>query len=110
MESQEEVLDSPTGWVAKHIDTYVKTGGEQGHTGNAFPPPRLTPGGRKPGKLRRTALIYGQDAARYLLVASRGGAPKPPLWYLNLDDTPDVELQVGTEVFAARPRTATAEE
>jgi deazaflavin-dependent oxidoreductase (nitroreductase family) len=110
MGSQEEVLDSPTGWVAKHIDTYVKTGGEQGHIWNGVPTLLLTTRGRKSGKLRRTALIYGQDGDRYLLVASKGGDSKHPLWYLNLEDNPDVGLQVGTETFAARARTATAEE
>ena len=77
---------------------------------NGVPTLLLTRRGRKSGKLRRTALIYGQDGDRYLLVASKGGDPKHPLWYLNLEDNPDVELQVGRETFAARARTATAEE
>lgn len=110
MEPKEEVHDSPTGWVAKHISSYVNTGGKQGHIWNGVPTLLLTTRGRKTGQLRRTALIYGQDGDRYLLVASIGGAPKHPLWYLNLVEHPEVEIQVGAETFAARARTATAEE
>ena len=45
-----------------------------------------------------------------MIVASKGGAPEHPGWYLNLEQTPDVELQVEDEVFAARARTASGEE
>ena len=110
MDSTEEVHDSPTGWVAKHINSYVKSGGQKGHIWNGVPTLLLTTRGRKSGQLRRTALIYGQDAGRYLLVASLGGSPKHPLWYLNLLEHPEVELQVGEESFAGRARVATAEE
>jgi deazaflavin-dependent oxidoreductase (nitroreductase family) len=71
----------------------------------------LTTRGRKSGKLRRTALIYGKDGEeRYLLVASKGGALEHPSWYLNLAAHPEVEVQVGADKFAARARTADAQE
>jgi deazaflavin-dependent oxidoreductase (nitroreductase family) len=70
----------------------------------------LTVRGRKSGKLRRTALIYGQDGDRYIVVASKGGAPEHPEWYLNLVANPEVQLQVGADKFTAKARTATAEE
>ena len=70
----------------------------------------LTTRGRKSGKLRRTGLIYGQDEENYLLVASNGGLPDHPLWYLNLVKTAEVEIQVGASKFAVRARTATAKE
>jgi deazaflavin-dependent oxidoreductase (nitroreductase family) len=108
--THEQVLDSPTGWVAKHIRRYVETNGEQGQIYNGMPALLLTTRGRRSGKLRRTALFYGQDGDRYLLVASNGGARGHPLWYLNLVDHPEVELQIGAETFSARARTATAEE
>lgn len=111
MAAQEErVTDSPTGWVNRHIRSYVETGGEEGHMWQGVPTLLLTTWGRKSGKLRRTALIYGQDDGRYLLVASKGGAPEHPSWYLNLSENLEVEVQVGAEKFAARARTATAEE
>jgi deazaflavin-dependent oxidoreductase (nitroreductase family) len=107
---EEEVVDNPTGWVAKHIRRYVETDGRSGHRWYGKDTLLLTTRGRKSGTLRRTALLYGQDGDRYLLVASNGGAPKHPCWYLNLVEHPEVKVQVGAEKFAARARTATAEE
>ncbi len=111
MAPQEEVTDSPTGWVAEHVDRYVETDGREGHEWRGAPTLLLTTRGRKSGKLRRTALIYGKDGEeRYLLVASKGGAPEHPSWYLNLAAHPEVEVQVGADKFAARARTADARE
>jgi deazaflavin-dependent oxidoreductase (nitroreductase family) len=103
----EEILDSPTDWVAEHVRTYVESGGTSGHHYQGLDTLLLITRGRKSGKLRRTALIYGRDGERYLVVASNGGSNQHPLWYLNLLAAPDVEVQVGSEVFAARARPAT---
>jgi deazaflavin-dependent oxidoreductase (nitroreductase family) len=105
-----EIFDSPRDWVREHITEYVETDGRKGHKWRGFPALLLTTRGRKTGKLRRTALIYGQDGANYLLVASNGGAPNHPLWYLNLVQHPDVEIQVGAAKLSARARIATPEE
>ena len=66
--------------------------------------------GRKSGEPRTTPLIYAQDGDRYVIVASKGGAPEHPGWYKNLAKDPNVELQVKDEVFPARARTAEGEE
>jgi deazaflavin-dependent oxidoreductase (nitroreductase family) len=108
--TQEEIVDSPIGWVAQHIRGYVESGGERGHRWRGVPTLLLTTRGRRSGTLRRTALIYGEDGGRYVIVASLGGAPKHPQWYLNLRHDPEVTVQVGAETFAARARTATPEE
>jgi deazaflavin-dependent oxidoreductase (nitroreductase family) len=110
MASKKEIFDSPKGWVKSHIQEYVESEGQKGHRWRGLPTLLLTTRGRKSGKLRRTALIYGQDGDNYLVVASNGGAPKHPLWYLNLVDDPEVEVQVGAEKFTAQARTATAKE
>ncbi len=55
-------------------------------------------------------MIYGKDGDSYLVVASKGGAPGHPAWYLNLRDNPDVRMQVGPEKLSARARTAGPEE
>lgn len=102
----EEVVDSPTGWVAKHIKEYVETGGEKGHMWQGVPTLLLTTRGRRTGKLRRTALIYGRSGDSYVVVASIGGAPKHPEWYLNLSANPGVELQVGPGIKSGTARTA----
>jgi deazaflavin-dependent oxidoreductase (nitroreductase family) len=106
----EDVLDNPTGWVARHIRRYVATGGRSGHEFNGKASLLLTTRGRRSGQLRRTALFYGRDGDRYLLVASGGGEPAPPAWYLNLVEHPAVVVQVRADVFGALARTATAEE
>jgi deazaflavin-dependent oxidoreductase (nitroreductase family) len=105
-----QVIDSPEGWVNRHIRAYVETDGKKGHQWYGSPTLLLTTRGRKSGMLRRTALIYGQDGDQYLLVASNGGSQSHPLWYLNLVADPNVELQVGAEKFFARARTANKKE
>jgi deazaflavin-dependent oxidoreductase (nitroreductase family) len=105
---KEKVFDSPTRWVAKHVKGYVETDGRRGHRWSGVNTLLLTTRGRKTGKLRRTALIYGRDGDRYLVVGSKGGARHHPSWYLNLVENPDVYVQVGAERFLARARTATS--
>jgi deazaflavin-dependent oxidoreductase (nitroreductase family) len=109
-EQSEEVLDSPTGWVARHIRTYVESGGAKGQKFTGRDSLLLTTRGRKTGKLRRTALFYGRDGDRYIVVASNGGQARHPLWYLNLLDEPRVEIQVGPDCFHGLARPATEEE
>jgi deazaflavin-dependent oxidoreductase (nitroreductase family) len=104
--SKEQIFDSPTGWVRSHIRAYVESDGKEGHLWRGLPTLLLTTRGRKSGMLRRTALIYGREGKNYLVVASNGGAPNHPLWYLNLVDNPEVEIQVGADKFIARARTA----
>jgi len=110
MISKEKVFDSPRGFVKAHIQEYVESDGRKGNLWLGAPALLLTTRGRKSGKLRRTGLIYGRDGKNYLLVASNGGAPKHPLWYLNLVENPEVEIQVGADKFAGRARTAAKEE
>ncbi len=47
-------------------------------------------------------LTYLMDGDRYVIFASRNGAPSHPDWYHNLVANPDIEVEVGTEKFAAR--------
>ena len=101
-----EVFDSPTGWVAKHIQDYVESEGTRGHLWKGAPTLLLTTRGRKTGKLRRTALIYGVDGESYVVVASQGGAPRHPQWYLNLVADPEVIVQVKAETIRGLARTA----
>lgn len=110
MTSDDQIFDSPTGWVAEHINDYVATGGKRGHLWKGVPTLLLTTRGRKTGALRRTALIYGRDGDSYVVVASIGGAPKHPEWYLNLVADPEVRLQVGAEIMAGRARTTDGDE
>jgi hypothetical protein len=54
------------------------------------------------GRRGRPPLIYEHDGDRFVVVASKGGAPTHPDWYRNLEDDPNVELQVLDDVFPAR--------
>jgi deazaflavin-dependent oxidoreductase (nitroreductase family) len=110
MSETEPISDSTTGWVADHIHKYVESNGAKGHIWRGIPTLLLVTRGRKSGTLRRSALIYGEDDGRYLVVASNGAAKNNPSWYLNLVANPVVDLQVGPEKFKAIARTATAEE
>jgi deazaflavin-dependent oxidoreductase (nitroreductase family) len=111
MGEHEEIFDSPTGWVRDHIRRYVETDGENGHEWRkGVPTLLLTTRGRKSGQWHRTALIYGRDGARYVIVASRGGHANHPAWYLNLAANPEVQVQVFGEKFTARAETASPEE
>ena len=105
--SNREVVDSPTEWVADHIRRYVETDGADGHIWQGVPTLLLTTKGRKTGIARRTALIYGRDGDALIIVASKGGHPSNPLWYENLVNNPEVEIQVGAEVAIARASTIT---
>jgi proline iminopeptidase len=95
----------------EHVRRYRETGGKVGHIwreGSTIL--LLTTTGRNTSEQRTAPLIYAQDGDRYVIVASKGGAPEHPGWYENIVKTPEVELQVKDEVFRARARTATGEE
>lgn len=95
----------------EHVRRYRETGGKVGHIwreGSTIL--LLTTTGRTTGEKRTSPLIYAEDGAAFVIVASKGGAPDHPGWYKNLEKTPEVELQVKDEVFRARARTAQGDE
>ncbi len=94
----------------EHIDRYIETGGAEGQEWQGTKCLLLTTTGAKSGQERIAPLIYGTHGDDYLIVASKGGAPEPPAWYVNLKANPSVKLQVGPEVFEATARDATPEE
>jgi deazaflavin-dependent oxidoreductase (nitroreductase family) len=70
----------------------------------------LTTTGAKTGQPRIAPLILVTDGDRILAVASKGGYPKHPDWYLNLLAHPDVTVEVGNEKFETTARILTGEE
>lgn len=97
-------------WIKSHVEQYLATNGEEGHVWNGVPTLLLTTTGRRSGEQLLLPLIYGEDAGRHIIVASRGGAPEHPDWYKNLVANPAVQVQVRGERFAARARSANADE
>lgn len=96
---------------------YQTTGGRLGGTwrvmaGFKKPVPvlLLTATGRRTGRERTVPLLYLQDGADVVVVASTGGLPHHPSWYLNVTANPHVTVQIGSEVSRRRARTATTEE
>jgi deazaflavin-dependent oxidoreductase (nitroreductase family) len=70
----------------------------------------LTTTGRKSGRSLTTPLMYLADGERYVVFASKGGAPSNPDWYHNLTAKPEVAVEVGTEQFQARATEITGAE
>jgi deazaflavin-dependent oxidoreductase (nitroreductase family) len=106
-------------WMIDHSNRYLASGGADGHMYSIDQPGRpaltvpslmLTTTGRKSGEKFMFPLFYGRAGDSYIIVASKGGAPQHPKWYLNLLAHPEVEVQVGTTKLKARARTATGEE
>ena len=92
-----------------HNGLYRLTGGKVGGRMGKAPVLLLTVAGRKTGKLRTTPLLYGRDADSLVVIASVGGAPKHPAWYLNLRGQ-EAEVQIGRERRRVRARNAEGEE
>jgi deazaflavin-dependent oxidoreductase (nitroreductase family) len=93
-----------------HTRLYRWTGGRLGHSSGGFTHLLLTTTGRKTGEPRTVPLTYMRDGARYVLVASNGGADRHPAWWLNLERNPRATVQVGGETHAVVAARATAEE
>ncbi|MFV8817938.1 nitroreductase family deazaflavin-dependent oxidoreductase [Haliea sp. E17] len=85
----------------EHVKRYRETNGEVGHLWNGATALLLTTIGNKSGEPRTTPLIYAQEGDDYVIIASKGGAPTHPAWYLNISKTPEVEIQVLDKVMKA---------
>ena len=93
-----------------HVALYRASGGRIGGRFKVAPVLLLTTTGRKTGKGCTTPLLYGEDAGRYVIVASVGGAPKHPAWYLNLSGNPEAAIQVGGRKLEVHADTAPPDE
>jgi deazaflavin-dependent oxidoreductase (nitroreductase family) len=94
----------------EHVRRYRETDGEVGYLWNGVPTLLLTTTGRRSGQPRTAPLIFGRDGADFLVVASKGGAPAHPVWYLNLLADPRAEIQVRGEHLPVVARTAEGDE
>jgi deazaflavin-dependent oxidoreductase (nitroreductase family) len=111
---QQELPD----WIKNHLSRYLATNGEDGYLWDAtigggkgmVPTLLLTTIGRKSGRQLTMPLIFGQSGSDYVVIASKGGAPAHPAWYLNLEANPEVQVQVKADKFTARAHTATGVE
>jgi len=82
-----------------HAGVYRATGGKLFGRMGKSPILILNTVGRKSGKKRATPLLYAVDGENFVIIASKGGAPSHPAWYLNLMANPDATVEVkGREV------------
>jgi deazaflavin-dependent oxidoreductase (nitroreductase family) len=105
-----EYVPSPWDLVAEQVRLYEESGGKEGTLLEGAPCVILTTRGRTTGKLRKSALMRVEHNGTYAVVASMGGAPEHPKWYLNLVANPEVTLQDGADVHDLRARTASQDE
>ena len=94
----------------EHVRVYRETDGERGYQWRGTTILLLTTVGRTSGERRTTPLIHRTDGDRWVVVASKGGAPEHPSWYENLLADPEATIQVKGEEIQVRATTATGEE
>ncbi len=114
----EKVKAGPDGWMQDHLGRYLRTDGAEGHVVDftAFGGTASTPClivetvGRRSGAAHQLPLISGEDGGRFVIVASKGGAPDHPAWFLNLEANPQVRFQVGDRKYRGVARAAAGAE
>ena len=102
----------PNAWdvARKQVELYESSGGTKGTTLQGVPCVVLWTRGRRSGAVRKAPLVRVERDGRYVVVGSMGGAPKHPVWYLNLLADPDVSLQDGPVLGDFRARELTGDE
>jgi deazaflavin-dependent oxidoreductase (nitroreductase family) len=95
---------------AQHVRVYRETAGQRGYDWRGTTILLLTTTGRSSGEARTTPLIERPDGERWVVVASKGGAPANPSWYENLLADPDATIEVRDETVPVRASTAVGEE
>jgi len=93
-----------------HGVLYRLSGGRIGAHVAGLPVLLLTTTGRRTGRRRTVPLSYYDDGDALVVVGSKGGAPRHPAWYLNLEANPEVEAQIGREHRRLRARRASSDE
>jgi deazaflavin-dependent oxidoreductase (nitroreductase family) len=93
-----------------HVALYRRSRGRIGGRVRGLPVLLLTTIGRKSGARRTVALCFVRDGADWIVIGSVGGAPRHPLWFLNLQQSPEAEIEVGAERHRVRAVPAEGEE
>lgn len=90
---------------------YRRNSGEgMGGSIQDIPVALLTTTGRKSGEPRITPLYFHRDGDTVVVVASKGGSDKHPMWYLNLEANPKVQVQIKKDSLDLTARDATDEQ
>ncbi len=97
-----EYEPSAATWVRDQVEAYERSGGREANTlrDTGLPIVIVSMRGRRSGNIRKIGLMRVEHDGEYAFVASKGGAPDHPQWYLNLLAHPDeVMVQDGPEPF-----------
>ena len=92
------------------INEFRSNGGKVGGRFEGAAMMLLTTTGAKSGEARTKPVVYTTDGDRFVIIASKAGAPTNPDWFHNLVADPDVILEVGDERFPARATVTSGEE
>jgi deazaflavin-dependent oxidoreductase (nitroreductase family) len=92
------------------ISEFRTNGGKVGGPFEGAPMMLLTTTGAKSGQVRTKPVVYTRDGDRFVIIASKAGAPTNPDWFHNLVAHPEVILEVGDERFPARATVTSGEE
>jgi deazaflavin-dependent oxidoreductase (nitroreductase family) len=92
------------GFLQLHQALYEATDGRLGHRLIGVPSLLLRGTGARTGETRCNALVYAEDGGDFVVVASNGGADRPPGWLFNVRAQPAVEVQVGRKRVAGTAR------
>lgn len=90
----------------EHVRVYRETRGAHGYHWRGTTILLLTTKGRKSGVEHTTPLIHRVDGDRWVIVASKGGAPEDPGWFKNLKAHPDATIEVRGDTIPVRARVA----
>jgi deazaflavin-dependent oxidoreductase (nitroreductase family) len=104
------VADDDDLFGQEHVRTYRETDGERGYNWRGTNILLLSTKGRSSGEERTTPLIHRVDGERWVVVASKGGAPDHPGWYKNLQADPEAAIQVKGDRIPVRASTAAGED
>jgi deazaflavin-dependent oxidoreductase (nitroreductase family) len=94
----------------EHVRVYRETNGETGYLWNGVPTLLLTMTGRVSKQKRTIPIIFTPYRDSYVIIASKGGSPVHPVWYLNLVADPNAEVQVKGDIIPVVARTAQSPE
>src|SRR5690348_1784421 len=97
-------------WNAGVISEFRKNHGKVGGNFEGAPLLLINHKGARTGKSRTNPVMYLKDGHRYLVFASKGGAPTNPDWYHNLKAHPDVKIEVGTDTIKVHAEEPTGED
>ena len=104
-------------WIKDHVELYFSDP-DKAHMWDSsaaggsgiLPTLLLITKGRKSGEQKYLPLIYKKVGEKFVIIASKGGAPSHPAWYLNLVANPDCEIKVGRDDYKVAARVAAGAE